>query len=236
MIIIPAIDILNGKCVRLRQGDFDSQKVYAEKPLDMAKTFEKAGIEYLHLVDLDGARSGKVMNWKVVKSITENTSLKVDFGGGIKTPDDIERLFQMRVDKINLGSIAYNQPNKVKDWLQKYGSKKIILSADCKDEMLAVAGWQSQTSIAIINYIMEYALAGLEYVTCTDISKDGMLSGPNIVLYKKILTMVTSIKLIASGGISSKDDLNALASAGCYGAIVGKAFYEGKITIKELRS
>ena len=142
----------------------------------------------------------------------------------------------MGVDKINLGSIAFNQPNKVKDWLKKYGSKKIILSADCKDEMLAVAGWQRQTSVSVVDYIMEYALAGLEYATCTDIANDGMLKGPNVVLYKKILAMVPSIKLIASGGISSKYDLGVLSDAGCYGAVVGKAFYEGKITIKELKN
>jgi phosphoribosylformimino-5-aminoimidazole carboxamide ribotide isomerase len=236
MIIFPAIDILNGQCVRLSQGDFESQKVYAKNPLTMAKTFEKAGIKYLHLVDLDGARAGKVVNWKAVRSITEGTSLKVDFGGGIKTPDDIEKLFQSRVETVNLGSIAFNQPNRVKDWLQKYGSKRIILSADCKDEMLAVAGWQNQTSVSIVDYIIEYAIAGLEYVTCTDISQDGMLQGPNLTLYKKILARVPNIKLIASGGVSSKNDLSTLAAIGCYGAIVGKAYYEGKIAIKELVS
>jgi phosphoribosylformimino-5-aminoimidazole carboxamide ribotide isomerase len=187
-------------------------------------------------VDLDGARAGKVVNWKAVTSITEGTSLKVDFGGGIKTPDDIEKLFQSRVEKVNLGRIAFNQPNRVKDWLQKYGSKRIILSADCKDEMLAVAGWQNQTSVSIVDYIIEYAIAGLEYVTCTDISQDGMLQGPNLTLYKKILARVPNIKLIASGGVSSKSDLSALAAIGCYGAIVGKAYYEGKIAIKELVS
>jgi phosphoribosylformimino-5-aminoimidazole carboxamide ribotide isomerase len=140
------------------------------------------------------------------------------------------------VEKVNLGSIAFNQPNRVKDWLQKYGSKRIILSADCKDEMLAVAGWQNQTSVSIVDYIIEYAIAGLEYVTCTDISQDGMLQGPNLTLYKKILARVPNIKLTASGGVSSKSDLNALAAIGCYGAIVGKAYYEGKIAIKELVS
>lgn len=236
MIIFPAIDILNGKCVRLSQGDFESKKVYAENPADMARTFERAGVKYLHLVDLDGAKAGKVINWKVVKDIADKTSLKIDFGGGIKTPADIEKLFQSRVDKVNLGSVAYNQPNRVKDWLKKYGSKRIILSADCKDEMLAVSGWQNQTSISIIEYIKDYAAAGLEYVTCTDISLDGMLGGPNIELYRKILTKIPSVKLIASGGIRSKEDLVELKALGCYGAIVGKAFYEGKISLKELKS
>ena len=252
MIIFPAIDVLNGKCVRLSQGDFSKQKVYAENPLDMALTFEKAGIKNLHLVDLDGAKAGQVVNWDVVKSITSSTSLKVDFGGGNKTETDIEKLFQLGVTQVNLGSIAAKQPLLVKEWIKKYGNEKIILSADCKDEKLAVSGWQSQTSISVIDFIRDFVSAGLKHTTCTDISQDGMLSGPNVKLYQKIIkTLATNnpvrpgqpggeqlstINLIASGGVSSKDDLKKLQQIGCYGCIVGKAYYEGRIQLNDLAS
>jgi phosphoribosylformimino-5-aminoimidazole carboxamide ribotide isomerase len=234
MIIIPAIDIINGKCVRLSQGDFAQQKIYSENPLEMALSFQEAGLKHLHLVDLDGAKEGKVKNWDIVESITGKTKLNVDFGGGIKTEDEISRLIEMGVQQVNLGSIAFKEPEKVKGWIEKFGSERIILSADSNSEKLAVAGWQSQTQISVTDFIQDFVQAGLQYATCTDIAKDGMLAGPNIQLYKKILSQIPSLKLIASGGVSSLHDLELLKFAGCYGSIVGKAIYEGSVSLKDL--
>lgn len=233
MIIYPAIDIMNGKCVRLKQGDFSTQKVYAENPVEMALTFQQAGLKNLHLVDLDGAKQGSVKHWDVVKNITSQTNLKVDFGGGIKTEDEITRLLNLGVKQVNLGSIAYKEPEKVKSWIKKFGGDKIILSADANNAMLAVAGWQSQTKVTVFNFIQEYADAGLEYVTVTDISKDGMMAGPGVELYKKILSSTISIKLIASGGVRSWSDMKELEEIGCFGCIIGKAIYEGSILLTE---
>jgi phosphoribosylformimino-5-aminoimidazole carboxamide ribotide isomerase len=234
MIIIPAIDIIDGKCVRLSQGDFTQQKVYSENPLEMALSFQDAGLKYLHLVDLDGAKEGNVKNWEVVKSITEKTTLNVDFGGGIKTEGEISKLIEMGVQQVNLGSIAFKEPAKMKGWIEKFGRERIILSADSNREKLAVAGWQSQTGVSVIEFIQDFVQAGLQYATCTDIAKDGMLAGPNVELYKKILNEIPSLKLIASGGVSSLLDLEKLKSSGCYGSIVGKAIYEGSISLKDL--
>lgn len=233
MIIYPAIDIMNGKCVRLEQGNFNTQKVYAENPVDMAVSFQEAGLKNLHLVDLDGAKQGRVKHWNIIESITLQTKLHVDFGGGIKTEDEIARLFDIGVAQVNLGSIGYQEPEKVKSWIKKFSGDKIILSADANNEMLAVSGWQNQTHLTVFKFIQEFVDAGLEYVTVTDISKDGMMAGPGINLYQKILSNTMGIKLIASGGVRSWSDIKELESIGCFGCIIGKAIYEGSISLTE---
>lgn len=234
MIIIPAIDIMNGQCVRLSQGDFNQQKVYSVNPVDMALSFEDAGMQYLHVVDLDGAKAGKVKHWDIIESIVSKTKLKVDFGGGIKTEEEISKLLSMGVAQVNLGSIAFKNPEMVKTWIQQFGNTKIILSADSNNQLLAVAGWLDQTSISVTDFILDFVGAGLMYATCTDIAKDGMMAGPNVALYEHIQTAIPLLKLIASGGVSSLSDLELLQASGCYGCIVGKAIYEGSISLKEL--
>lgn len=234
MIIYPAIDIINGQCVRLSQGDFNTQKVYSKNPVDIALSFQRAGLKNLHLVDLDGAKQGSVKNWDVVEHIVQETKLKVDFGGGIKTEAEIVRLLDIGVSQVNLGSIAHREPKKVEAWIQNFGGDKIILSADANNEKLAVAGWQSQTEVLVVDFIQRYVDLGIQYVTVTDISKDGMMQGPGIELYKKILKMIPQIKLIASGGVSSWTDVDELAQLGCYGCIIGKAIYEGNIKLTEI--
>jgi phosphoribosylformimino-5-aminoimidazole carboxamide ribotide isomerase len=234
MRIIPAIDIIDGKCVRLTQGDYAQKKVYNENPADVARSFEDAGIKYLHLVDLDGAKAGKVINWKVVEAITSKTKLQVDFGGGIKTDEEIQGLFDRGIHQVNLGSIAVKEPQKVKTWIQQFGKKKIILSADVKNEMISINGWQENSAITINAFIKGYLSQGIEFVTCTDISTDGMLSGPNIELYKTLLLTFPQLHLIASGGVSSIEDLFELRRIGVDGVIVGKAIYEGRIRLEEL--
>lgn len=234
MRIIPAIDLIDAKCVRLTQGDYTQKKVYNENPLEVAKEFEAAGLNYLHLVDLDGAKAGRVINWKVVETICSQTNLSVDFGGGIKTHDDIKRLFNIGIKQVNLGSIAVKQPQLVYDWIEEFSSDKIILSADVKDEKIAISGWQEDSSIDLIDFIHQYQEKGLTYVTCTDIKTDGTLKGPNIELYRKILSHFPSIKLIASGGVGSMKDIEELNNTNVDGVIVGKAIYEGKINIEQL--
>ncbi len=236
MRIIPAIDIIDGKCVRLTQGDYARKKIYNEDPLAVAKTFEDAGLKYLHLVDLDGARAGKVMNWKVIESITSGSNLVVDFGGGIKTDDEIQRLFDTGVAQVNLGSIAVKRPELVQSWISRYGAGCIILSADVKNEIIAIAGWAENSAIKIDDFVRNYIQAGIEYITCTDISTDGMLQGPNVQLYTRLLKEFPSIRLIASGGVSNANDLDRLRSAKVDGVIVGKAIYEGRLGLRELGS
>ncbi len=233
MIIIPAIDIMNGQCVRLSQGDFSKQKVYSKNPLDVARAFEEAGFKYLHVVDLDGAKAGKVVHWDLVESIAAKTNLKIDFGGGIKTEAEVNRIFEMDV-KVNLGSVAYQEQEMVKEWLNWFGNDRIILSADSKNEILAVAGWQNNTTLSVIDFIQEFVPWELQFVTCTDIAKDGMMAGPNVELYKKIINAVPTVKLIASGGARSIQDLELLKLAGCYGCVIGKALYEGSLSQKAL--
>jgi phosphoribosylformimino-5-aminoimidazole carboxamide ribotide isomerase len=235
MRIIPAIDVIGGKCVRLTQGDYTKKKIYNDSPLDAAKRFEDAGLKYLHLVDLDGAKAGMVKNWEVVEFITSQTSLHVDFGGGIKTDAEIKQLFELGVKQINIGSLAVKDPFKVYQWLEKFGSHRVILSADVKNELIAISGWQENSNVSITDFLTMYCAKGLSYATCTDIGMDGMLAGPNITLYKKLLSQFPTLKLIASGGVSSVDDLKSLKSAGVEGAIVGKAIYEGKISLSDLR-
>lgn len=234
MRIIPAIDIIDGKCVRLTQGDYAQKKVYSEDPLAVARSFEESGLKYLHLVDLDGAKGGKVINWKVVRSITGQTRLKVDFGGGIKTEDEINRLLDMGVMQVNLGSIAVKNAAIVEGWIRNYGTDKVILSADVKDGMIAISGWLEDSNISIADFIGDYLKKGISYVACTDISTDGMLQGPNVLLYSKLLKIFPGIKLIASGGVSGIKDLEKLKKTGVDGVIVGKAIYEGRVGLPAL--
>jgi phosphoribosylformimino-5-aminoimidazole carboxamide ribotide isomerase len=236
MRIIPAIDIIDGKCVRLKQGDYSQKKVYNENPLDVAKSFEEAGLTHLHLVDLDGAKAGKVVSWPVIEKVVTGTSLKVDFGGGIKTTEEVDRLLKIGVSQVNLGSIAVRDPEKITDWILQFGADMIILSADVKNEMISINGWQQDSSINIVTFLKEYIQRGIVHVTCTDISTDGMLTGPNIELYKKILLSFPQLHLIASGGVSCLEDLEELKLIGVDGVIVGKAIYEGKISLADLKN
>jgi phosphoribosylformimino-5-aminoimidazole carboxamide ribotide isomerase len=236
MKIIPAIDIIDGKCVRLVQGDYAQKTIYNENPLDVARTFEDAGLTHLHLVDLDGAKAGKVVSWQVIETVVRGTSLKVDFGGGIKTTDEVKRLLDLGVSQVNLGSIAVKEPEKITEWIQQFGADKIILSADVKNEMISIDGWQQNSTINIVTFLRGYIQRGIEHVTCTDISTDGMLTGPNIELYKKVLLSFPQLHLIASGGVSSLEDLYELKLIGADGVIVGKAIYEGKIALADLNN
>ena len=213
---------------------FPSLGEHSDNPLEIARSFEDAGLKYLHLVDLDGAKTGKVTNWKVIESVCR-TGLRVDFGGGIKTENDIQRLFDAGVQQVNLGSIAVKNPGLVEGWIQTYGAGKIILSADVKNESVAIGGWMENSTITIVDFIMDYIKKGIHYITCTDISADGMLQGPNVLLYKKLSDTFPGIKLIASGGVSSMMDLEALGKTNVDGVIVGKAIYEGRIQLWEFR-
>ncbi|MBQ0733227.1 1-(5-phosphoribosyl)-5-[(5-phosphoribosylamino)methylideneamino]imidazole-4-carboxamide isomerase [Aquimarina celericrescens] len=234
MRIIPAIDIIEGKCVRLSKGDYDSKKIYNENPLEVAKEFEDHGIQYLHLVDLDGAKSKHIVNHKVLEQIAAKTNLKIDFGGGLKTDDDLRIAFESGASQITGGSIAVKDPDIFKSWLQKFGPDKIILGADAHHEKIAVSGWQEESDKEVIPFIQAYQKEGISYVICTDIGKDGMLQGPSFDLYKRILAETDGIKLIASGGISTFDELPQLADLGCEGTIIGKAIYENRISLKQL--
>lgn len=237
MRIIPAIDIIEGKCVRLSKGDYSTKKIYSEDPLDMAKRFEDHGIKYLHLVDLDGAKSKHIVNHKVLENIATNTSLQIDFGGGLKTDDDLRIAFESGAKQITGGSIAVKNPETFSSWINTYGADKIILGADAMDEKIAVSGWLEESDKALIPFINEYQNKGITYVICTDISKDGMLEGPAFNLYKRILNETENdLKLIASGGISTFDELPKLAEIGCEGTIIGKAIYENRISLKQLES
>ena len=236
MRIIPAIDIIEGKCVRLSKGDYDTKKIYNESPLEVAKEFEAHGIQYLHLVDLDGAKSKHIVNHKVLEQIVSKTSLKIDFGGGLKTDEDLKIAFESGANQITGGSIAVKNPETFKSWLSKFGNDKIILGADAHHEKIAVSGWLEESDKELIPFIQEYQKEGVSYVICTDISKDGMLQGPSFDLYKKILDNSENIKLIASGGISAFDELPKLAEIGCEGTIIGKAIYENRISLKQLEN
>jgi len=240
MRIIPAIDIIDGKCVRLTMGDYATKKIYNANPLEVAKQFEASGIEYLHLVDLDGAKAKHIVNYKVLEVIATRTNLKVDFGGGLKTREDLITAFNCGAKQITGGSIAVKEPETFEGWVSKYGGQKIILGADCKDQKIAVSGWQEQSEEDLIPFIKGYQQKGIKYVICTDISKDGMLEGPSFKLYEEIIlacsnvSVQQSVKLIASGGISSTEDLIKLKDIGCEGAIIGKAIYENRISLKAL--
>ncbi len=234
MRIIPAIDIIDGKCVRLSKGDYATKKIYNEHPLEVAKAFEGVGIQYLHLVDLDGAKSQHIVNYKVLEDIASQTSLQIDFGGGLKTDKDLHIAFESGAKQITGGSIAVKDPDIFKGWLKTYGADKIILGADAQDEKVAISGWMEDSQEALIPFIATYKKEGVSYVICTDISKDGMLEGPSFDLYKRILEEVPGINLIASGGISHFDELPKLAEMGCEGTIIGKAIYEQRISLEQL--
>lgn len=234
MRIIPAIDIIEGKCVRLTRGDYGTKKIYNESPLEVAKEFEANGIQYLHLVDLDGAKSSRIINNKVLEQIATKTNLKIDFGGGLKSDEDARIAFESGANQITGGSIAVKNPDTFIGWLTKYGNDKIILGADCKDRKIATNGWLETSEIDIVDFIKEYQEIGVTNIICTDVAKDGMLQGASVDLYLEILSK-TSVNLIASGGVANINDLHRLKEIGCEGAIVGKAIYEGNISLKELQ-
>ena len=238
MRIIPAIDIIDGKCVRLTKGDYNTKKIYNENPLEVAKEFEAAGIEFLHVVDLDGAKASQIINYKVLEQIASKTSLKIDFGGGLKSNKDLEIAFNSGANQITGGSIAVKNSDIFESWIAKYGAQKIILGADFYPDnaggKIATNGWQEESTLELIPFIKGYQNKGIQYVICTDISKDGMLQGPSFEVYKEIITVVKNVKLIASGGISTFDELPRLAENGCEGVIIGKAIYEKKISLKQL--
>ena len=232
MRIIPAIDIINGKCVRLSQGNYAQMKTYNKNPLEVAKAFEEKSFEYLHLVDLDGAKSSHIVNYKVLYKIANQTKLKIDFGGGIKENNDIQIAFDNGANQVTGGSISIKHPEIFIEWLNLYGADKIILGADCLNRKIATNGWQQKSNIDVIDLIKNYEGKNIQYVISTDISKDGMMQGPAIELYQEIMAK-TQVNLIASGGISSLNDIKILKEIGCEGIIIGKAIYEGKININE---
>ncbi|WP_285268598.1 1-(5-phosphoribosyl)-5-[(5-phosphoribosylamino)methylideneamino]imidazole-4-carboxamide isomerase [Kaistella rhinocerotis] len=233
MRIIPAIDIIGGKCVRLTKGDYSTQKIYSENPVDMAKMFEDNDIKFLHVVDLDGAKTKQIVNYKTLEMLSSKTGLQIDFGGGIKSETDIKTAFECGAKQITVGSVAAQNPELMLEWLVKYGAEKIILGADCKNRMIATNGWLESSSLDVVEFIKEFNKNGGTYSIVTDIDKDGMLQGPAFGLYEEILDE-TTISLIASGGITTIEDLQKLKKLGCEGAIIGKAIYEGTITLKEL--
>ncbi len=234
MKVIPAIDIIGGKCVRLTEGDYGKQTTYHDDPLEVATEFESAGLKNLHLVDLDGAKAKKIINRDVLTSICQNTNLHVDFGGGVKDDEQIQHAFDSGVHQVTGGSVAATDRETFIRWLEKYGSGKIILGADVRDEKILVNGWKSTTELKLLDYLEFYRSKGVVYVICTDVSRDGMLQGPSLALYKKVLDRFPELRLIASGGVTSEADLAQLEADGLYGAIVGKAFYEGKLSLKEM--
>lgn len=236
MRIIPAIDLIDGKCVRLSKGDYATQKTYNEHPLEVAKEFEAHGIEYLHLVDLDGAKSKHIVNHKVLEDIASKTSLKIDFGGGLKSDEDLKIAFENGAHQITGGSIAVKEPKTFEQWITTYGSDKIILGADVQGDRIATNGWLETSEHRLVDFVKDYHAKGIHYVICTDISKDGMLQGPSFDVYRDLLEQQPEIKLIASGGISTFDELPKLAAMGCEGTIIGKAIYENRIALKELEN
>lgn len=232
--IIPAIDIIDGKCVRLSQGDYAQKKVYNENPLEVAKAFEGVGVRRLHLVDLDGAKAQHIVNYKVLESIASNTNLTIDFGGGLKSDDDLRIAFESGASMVTGGSIAVKKPAVFLSWLEKFGAEKIILGADVKNEKIAVGGWIETTEVELLPFVKGFMEKGVDKVICTDISKDGMLKGPSIDLYKKMLEEMPALYLIASGGVSSMQDIEQLAEANVPAVITGKAIYEGRIKMDDL--
>lgn len=235
MYIIPAIDIIDGKCVRLTQGDYAQKKVYNEDPLEVAKQYEDIGLNRLHLVDLDGAKAKRIINHKVLEKIASRTNLKIDFGGGLKADEDVRIAFESGAGQITGGTIAVKDETTFLGWLDKYGSDRIILGADVKDGCIAVSGWQEKSEIELVPFIQKYTDKGIQYIICTDIAKDGLLKGSSVDLYRKLLEQFPDAKLIASGGVTTMDELTELREMGCYGAIIGKAIYEGKLQLQDLR-
>jgi phosphoribosylformimino-5-aminoimidazole carboxamide ribotide isomerase len=236
MRIIPAIDIIDGKCVRLTKGDYSTQKIYNENPLEVAKAFEDAGISYLHLVDLDGAKASHIVNYKILETLAGKTKLKIDFGGGLKSDEDLRIAFEAGANQITGGSIAVKNPKTFNSWILNYGADKIILGADMKDGKIATGGWLESSQEELLPFIKDYERKGIAYVICTDISKDGMLQGPSFSIYEEVLVNSPQLKLIASGGISKYDELFQLEDLGCEGVIIGKAIYENRISLKQLEN
>jgi phosphoribosylformimino-5-aminoimidazole carboxamide ribotide isomerase len=235
MEIIPAIDIIEGKCVRLTHGDYSQKKIYNEHPLEVARQFEDAGLQRLHLVDLDGAKEGKVKNWKVLEIIAGKTSMVVDFGGGIKAEKDVQIVFDSGAALATVGSMAVKEKETFVQWLQKFGAYKFLLGADVKKERLTISGWTEQTEIWIYDFIEDYMQQGIKQIFCTDVAKDGALEGPSTELYKNIIEKFPELHFIASGGVSSMDDVYALQDIGCKGVIIGKAIYEGRVELADLK-
>jgi len=234
MILVPAIDIINGQCVRLTKGDYDTKKVYNESPVEVAKAFEGAGLTHVHVVDLDGARAKHIVNAKVLEQIATQTSLQVDFGGGIKSETDLQTAIDCGASQVTLGSIAVSEPELVREWLEKFGAEQLILGADAKNRRIATHGWEQDSGLDVIDFIKEYAQKGFKYVLCTDVAKDGMLAGPSLELYYEILEQLPELSLVASGGVTTMDDIYQCAELGCTAAIIGKAIYENKLSLKEL--
>ena len=232
--IIPAIDLIDGKCVRLSQGDYSQKTIYNENPLEVAKQFQDAGIKRLHVVDLDGAKAGKITNLPVLEKIASNTGLSIDFGGGVKTIGDFQSVLEAGAKYVAVGSVAVKQPKEFEKWLNTFGSDKIFLGTDVKNNKLAVSAWQESTEVDIFEFLKEKSRQGIKRVFSTDISKDGMLTGPAIGLYSKIHELFPDIQLVASGGVSQLEDIPACEKAGCSGVIIGKAIYEGRISLTDL--
>ncbi len=235
MQIIPAIDIIDGKCVRLTHGDFSQKKIYNENPLEVARRFEDAGLQRLHLVDLDGAKAGSVKAWKVLETLASKTKLSIDFGGGLKTERDVEIVFECGSTYATVGSIAVKEPDTFQSWLQKFGAAKFLLGADVRDEKLTISGWTEATDIWIYDFIQGNMEKGVTQIFCTDVAKDGALGGPSFELYKSIIAKFPALHFIASGGVSSMDDVYGLQEIGCSGVIIGKAIYEARISIGDLK-
>jgi phosphoribosylformimino-5-aminoimidazole carboxamide ribotide isomerase len=233
--IIPAIDLIDGKCVRLEQGDFSKKKTYEANPLETALLFESVGVKRLHIVDLDGAKNGRITNLGTVERISNHTSLKIDFGGGIKTDEDIESVFMSGAAIANVGSIAVRESETLSGWIERFGSEKILLGTDVKDGKIAINGWQTNTDIEVLPFLSDWSQQGITQVFATDISKDGMLEGPSTDLYLRIKAAIPDLQLIASGGIRNMEDVLDLEAAGCVGAIIGKAFYEAGISLEDIR-
>jgi len=232
--LIPAIDIIDGQCVRLTKGDYNLKKVYNDDPLTVAKEFEKIGFKRLHMVDLDGARSKHIVNNEILRRVTAETSLIVDFGGGIKSEEDIVKAFESGASMITVGSIAVTQPELFIQWMEKYGPEKMILGADVRNGMISINGWKKDSQISLLPFLKQYVEAGVKNVLCTEISKDGTLQGPAVTLYKEIMSAYPKLHLIASGGVSRKEDIDELESEGIPAVVFGKAIYEGRINLKEL--
>lgn len=233
--IIPAIDIIEGKCVRLTHGDYSQKKVYNEHPLEVARQFEDAGLQRLHLVDLDGAKAGKVTNWKVLETIASKTGLTIDFGGGIKSEKDVQIVFDSGAAMATIGSMAVKDETTFTSWINQWGADKFFLGADVKGEKLTVSGWLEETDIWIYDFIVQYTAKGIQNIFCTDVAKDGALEGPSLELYKNIVEKFKDLHFIASGGVSNLDDVYQLQDVGCKGVIIGKAIYEGRVTLKDLK-
>lgn len=234
--IIPAIDLIEGKCVRLSQGDYDQKTVYHDDPVQVALSFQQAGIQHIHVVDLDGARSKHIVNTPVLQALKQQTGLSVDFGGGIKTHEDMKLAIQSGANQVTVGSVAAQKPELFLEWLQTYGPDRLILGADVRDKKIAINGWKEDSQLELISFLKPFIEAGVKYVLCTDISRDGMLTGPAIDLYQELQDAYPTARFLASGGVQGMDDIEALDAVGVYGVITGKAIYEGRITLEDIKN